>query len=251
MKTSLSISLLLFVGVNASAQEVNTVSPALENGQGGVVASTVSPIRETPGMRQANSYGASNIRRSIAPMTETDSLHLPVMNLYGQVMPINMYPAAWGGWYNWDLHKGLNVNVGASVFAQFGKNARYGAGFSQNISAMYAVPLTQKLSLAVGGYLNNMYWVHDNYHDAGLSAVLGYKFNEHWEAYLYGQKSLVTSRYVPLSVYDINNVGDRIGAAVKYKFNKSTSIQISVESSSRPTKGFFPVDRPEWPMSQP
>ena len=57
-----------------------------------------------------------------------DSLHLPPLTLNGHVMPIGMYPLSWGGWYWWDLHKGLNVNVGASVFAQFGKHARHGAG---------------------------------------------------------------------------------------------------------------------------
>ena len=59
----------------------------------------------------------------------------------------------WWGFDTWQLHKGLNVNLGASVFASFGKGAPKGAGFGQDISLMYATPINDKLSLAVGGWL--------------------------------------------------------------------------------------------------
>lgn len=156
-----------------------------------------------------------------------DSLHLPVFDALGRTY-INMYPLDWCGAYSWSLHKGLNVNVGASVFATFGNSAWRGTGFGQNISAMYAIPVTGKLSVAVGGYLNNLYWTHSSWTDAGLNAVIGYKFDEHWEGYLYGQKSLANRR-MPFPLYDIGNIGDRIGAAVKYNFSPSFSIQVSVE----------------------
>lgn len=168
-----------------------------------------------------------------SPVMQTlhkDSLALPRLNMYGRPY-INMYPMEWGGWYGWHLHKGLNVNIGASVFAMFGKGSHYkGAGFSQNISMMYAMPLTGKLSLALGGYFTNTSWSHDSYRDAGINAVLGYRFNERWEAYLFGQKSLVNKR-MPMPLYDVNGLGDRIGAAVKYNFSPSFSIQVSVSSS--------------------
>ena len=165
------------------------------------------------------------------PLAEADSLHLPVLNRYGQTY-INMYPYSWMGWYDWQLHKGLNVSLGASVFASFGDGPWSGTGFTNSISGMYAVPLTNKISLAVGGYLNNLYWAHDAYHDAGLNAVLGYKFNEHWEGYLFGQKSL-TNKFIPLPLYDMSNAGDRIGAAVKYNFNPKFSIQVTVSAERR------------------
>lgn len=156
-----------------------------------------------------------------------DSLCLPSLDAFGRV-PIGLYPMGFGGLYNWDLHEGLNVNLGASVFGAFGKNAPRGAGFGQNISAMYAIPLTNKWSLAIGGYFNNMYWDNRSFRDGGLNAVVGYKFDEHWEAYLYGQKSIV-NKPMPLPLYDINGLGDRIGAAVKYKFNDKFSVTVSVE----------------------
>ena len=164
-------------------------------------------------------------------LAAADSLHLPVLNRYGQTY-INMYPYDWVGFYDWQLHKGLNVSLGASVFATFGDSPWKGAGFAQSISAMYAVPITSKLSLAVGGYMNNLYWSHDAYRDAGFNAVLGYKFDEHWEGYIYGQKSMVNKR-MPMPLYDMGRIGDRIGAAVKYNFNPQFSIQVSVETEKR------------------
>lgn len=173
---------------------------------------------------------------------DLDSLNLPTINQYGQVMPTTAYPSRWWGWNDWRLHKGLNVSLDMSVFASFGKGAYHGAGFSQNISAIYAMPLTDKLSLAVGGYFGNMTWGGSNYRDAGLSAVLGYRFDEHWEAYVYAQKSLVNNYNMPRPLYDINAIGDRIGAAVKYNFSPSFSLGVSVESYNLPAQRvpYFP-----------
>ena len=90
------------------------------------------------------------------------------------------------------LHDGLNVSVGLSAFMTSGNNVPHRGGFTQTISATYLTPLTKnkKLWLAGGGYLNHMNWGGDSYRDAGLYAILGYRFNEHWEAYVYGQLSL-------------------------------------------------------------
>lgn len=175
-----------------------------------------------------------------------DSLCLPSITTYGQVMPSMSDPLCWGGWgmgcfSGWDLHQGLNVSLGASVFGTFGHHSYGGTGFSQNVAALYAVPLSPRLSLAVGGYFNNIYWARDNYRSAGLTAVLGYRFDEHWEAYVYGQKSLVGNRLMPYPLYDMGDLGDRIGAAVKYNFSPKFSVQISVEANRRPTSLFgFP-----------
>lgn len=166
-----------------------------------------------------------------------DSLHLPRINAYGQVETL-MHPlwgyGMFGGWNSWGLHKGLNVSLGASVFAQFGKNAYHHAGFAENISMLYAMPVTNKLSLAVGGYFNNVNWGRFNTRNAGFSAVMGYQFNEHWEAYLYGQKQATsTGPLLPYYMMDCAEIGDRIGAAVKYNFSPSVSIQVSMERVSR------------------
>lgn len=163
------------------------------------------------------------------------TLHLPALNQYGQLPLLSHWPATFGGFYDWRLHKGLNLSLGASVFTAFNsKHAPGGAGFSENLSGMYAWSLTPKLSLAAGGYFVNADWGGWNVRDAGLSAVLGYRFNQRWEAWLYGQKSLVEPN-VPLSLFDMHDLGDRIGAAVRYNFSPSFSVQLSVEERRGPS----------------
>lgn len=169
----------------------------------------------------------SRAQETLLPDT---TLHLPSLNNLGQMHYINRWPMSYSlaGYQNWDLHQGLNMSLGASVFAGFGKYAPSGAGFAQNVSGMYALPFNDKLSLAFGGYFLNADWGGRNLRDAGLNAVLGYKFNDHWEAYLFGQKSLIRPK-VPWPYYDPMEFGDRLGAALKYNFNPSFSIQVSVE----------------------
>lgn len=163
-----------------------------------------------------------------------------------------MYPMHYAGWYGWDLHEGLNVNVSLSAFSQFGKHARHGVGFSQNLSAIYATPLSDKLSMAIGGYINNVNWGGDNSRSAGITAQIGYQFDEHWEAYLYAQKTLFNNTphlswyglggmypmhvMMPYNVFMYNV--DRIGAAVRYNFNPSFSIQVNVERNWVPRYEF-------------
>ncbi len=160
-------------------------------------------------MTLAGGIASANSQETLKPTEQLqaiDSLALPRPNYLGQMAQpthrwYGMSPVYGGiGWDNWELHKGLNMNLGASVFAQFGKHARHGAGFSQNIAAMYAMPLSKNLSFAAGGYLNNTYWGHDTYRDAGLSAVLGYRFNDHWEAPLRAEVAREQQLYSLLSL---------------------------------------------------
>ena len=202
---------------------------------------SVAPMRQAEPRPQRMEAQERNFRPQ--PVAQEDSLRLPLLNRFGQMRPAGWYPLWWGGWYDWQLHQGLNVNVGASVFAQLGKNAwHHGAGFQQNISMMYAMPLSDKLSVAVGGYMNNVSWAHDSWRDAGFNAVLNYRLDDHWEAFVYGQKSLSSNRYLPLPLYDMSHLGDRIGAGVRYNFNPSFYIEVSVEANKRPA--WTPVGAP-------
>lgn len=174
----------------------------------------------------------SDFRETLA----SDTLALPLFNSLGQPRRLIYGPLMWGGWYDWQLHRGLNVSLGASVFAQWGKGAWYkGAGFNQRISMMYAQPLSDRLTLAVGGYFSNTSWAHDAWRNAGVTALLGYRFSDRWEAYVYAQKSLVENRLMPLPLYDLNSLGDRIGAAVRYNVSPSFSVQVSLEKEFTPT----------------
>lgn len=129
---------------------------------------------------------------------------------------------------------GFHVSFGASVFTSFGKHRVGGTGFAQSIDARYSVPLSSRAWLSVGGYFRNINWRHNSYRDAGVNAVLGYRFDEHWEAYIYGQKSFLKPE-MPLPLFYMNDVGDRIGAAVRYSPNRMFSVTVSVEGRSEPS----------------
>ena len=161
--------------------------------------------------------------------------------------------------YGWGLHRGLNVSLDLSAFATFGKNAPHRGGFGQSINATYLAPLTRdgKLWIAGGGYFNNTTWGGDSFRDVGLYAILGYKFNEHWEAYVYGQLSINNNfdrlygcyagygypygygwmpglwgpmcHVMPMG-YGMGMPGANVlGAGVKYNVNKNFSIGLSIE----------------------
>ena len=233
MKRHTLIISALFCCLSTHAQEVKRDLSAVIFAQRPIVSS-VSPTHD--------------VIASATDRSSVDSLHLPTLNASGQVQPFRLSPLYWGGWYSWNLHRGLNINLGTSVFAQFGKNAHRGAGFTQSVSAQYAMPITSRLSFALGGYFNNIYWAHDSFRDAGLSGVLGYCFNEHWEAYLYGQKSLTDNRRIPYPLYDMQMIGDRIGAAVKYNVNPNFSIQVSVEQGWLPRQNTLYFDQYNYPV---
>ena len=231
MRQAAMILMLSFACMAATAQEVgggNNTTDAQEVRQPANEAGTYNAIK-TIKEYTPEEYAASRPTMEY----QTDSLHLPTFNYLGQVWSTRM-PFFRPGWSTWDLHQGLNVSLGASVFAEFGKHAHHGTGFGQSISAMYATPLTPKLSLAAGGYFNNLYWDHSAFRSAGVTAVMGYQFNEHWEAYLFGQKSIVEDRFIPYPLYDLGNLGDRIGVSVRYNVTPSFRLEMSVQHSTMP-----------------
>jgi predicted porin len=130
------------------------------------------------------------------------------------------------------LHEGVNASLGLSVFSTFGSGHTWsGAGFSENASMMYAMPLGKKFSAAIGGYIKNTSWAHDSFRSAGLSATLNYQANDRLNVYAYGQKSLLNNRHIPLPLYYMDDVADRIGIGAEYKVTPAFSIGLSVDYS--------------------
>lgn len=160
----------------------------------------------------------------------------------------------------------FHASVDLSVMAGFGKGAPHGAGFAQNVDAWYTTPLGKKGWLTAGGYLNHLNWDGINATGGGLYAELGYQFNDHWAAYVYGQKSLVNNGVGGYGYYGYpyyngycgnpfysswgygnylgyNPFGDKFGAAVRWTPNHNFTLEISVEkdwypSSSRTSVGY-------------
>lgn len=159
------------------------------------------------------------------------SLSLPSFNTY-TVSPLLMPDDYWGGYNLWNLHPGLNVSMGMSVSVGLGKSSYSGVGFAQNLALMYALQLSKRFSLAVGGYFNRLNWNGFSCNDAGFSAVLGYHIDNRWDAFVYGQKSLFTPR-MPRQLRYMGNISDKIGAMVSYKLSPSATICVSVETDRR------------------
>lgn len=61
--------------------------------------------------------------------------------------------------YGYGLHKGLNVSLGASAFATFGKGLPHKGGFSQNINATYLAPLSKDGKLWIAGRIFQQYFL--------------------------------------------------------------------------------------------
>ena len=153
---------------------------------------------------------------------------LPKLTEYGQVPSIH-FPYL--GFYHWPT-EGVNASLGLSVFSTFGSGHTWsGAGFSENASMMYAMPLGKKFSAAIGGYIKNTSWAHDSFRSAGLSAILNYQANDRLNVYAYGQKSLLNNRHIPLPLYYMDDVADRIGIGAEYKVTPAFSIGLSVDYS--------------------
>ena len=160
------------------------------------------------------------------------SLHLPTLTEYGQVPNLHFPYIGWHNWPTWRLHEGVNASLGLSVFSTFGSGHTWsGAGFSENASLMYAMPLGKKFSAAIGGYIKNTSWAHDSFRSAGLSAILNYQANDRLNVYAYGQKSLLNSNHIPLPLYYMDDVADRIGIGAEYKVTPAFSIGLSVDYS--------------------
>lgn len=153
--------------------------------------------------------------------------------------------------YGWDWHAGLNMSLSLSVSAPIGHSRLHGAGFSQRLNATYVKPLTDKLWVAGGLTVGNTLWSGSSYAAGALYAMMGYQFNEHWEAYAWVQKEVAGSRqhYLWGPYYGLWDMpystapfgyGDRIGGAVKYNVNPSVSFQISVEGvrASQPRREY-------------
>lgn len=237
-----TLTMFFILTVNANAQTENNTK-GVQLPIEGIDADTIAALRAdytcsaSPYVR--TSYSDADERRN-------DTLNLPRLTSHGTV-PLMYYPyQPFGFLDSWSLHKGLNVNLGASVFAAFGKGAPSGAGFAQDVSLMYALPLSKRLTLALGGWVEHLTWSGEQFTEGGLNAVLGYKFNERLEATAFVKKSLVDNR-MPLRYAAMGDVGDRIGASLKYNFSPSFSMQITVQATrfNCPAPGFHPLEAEE------
>lgn len=167
----------------------------------------------------------------VAPLNDDRSLALPPLTYRGTIAHYPYFGSLLTGYSNWNLHRGLNASLSASAIFGLGHNS--GSGFANSLSVMYADTITSRLSFAVGGYYSILNFGGRQLNDVGLSAMLGYRFNDHWEASAFVQKSIMQPT-VPPQLYWMSDVGDKIGASLRYNFNPSFSVSLSVWNERRP-----------------
>lgn len=238
-------------------------------------AATVGPIEPTrlQGPRDATEAEKEYARQWEKDREEQEQIdrNLPPIDENGQVVATtdDYYYPFWGGWgwNSWRLHKGLNVNLSASAFVTSGNGRGTHGGLTQDVSLMYVTNLSKKATLAIGGYFNNMQYRGDNYTTAGISALLGYRFDEHWSAYAFVQKAFTSNNFGPSYAYGYPYGGyyspmywgamydysgyyspyasrfmDRIGGGVTYQWGdhgqNAISIQIEVDHMPNNRHGY-------------
>ena len=148
---------------------------------------------------------------------------------------IATYPYLGGftGFGNWNLHPGINASLSASAIFGLGRNSS--SGFANSAAVMYAGQLMPKLSFSIGGYTSFLDYGRHQMKDAGFSAMLNYRFDEHWEAAVFAQKSLMQPRMPMQNMWWLGaDFGDKIGAMVKYNINPHFSVQLSVWDQKTP-----------------
>ncbi|MBQ9646380.1 MAG: hypothetical protein IJV24_08530 [Prevotella sp.] len=151
-------------------------------------------------------------------------LSLPPLSYRGTLAYYPFSSPFFTGLNSWQLHAGVNASLSmAGIFSH------RGSGFSNTASLMYADTLTSRLSFAVGGYLSRLDWRGRAFTDAGLTALLNYRIDEHLEASLFVQKSILPEkRFIPLPLVLREDIGDRIGAEIRYHFSPVFSMGVSV-----------------------
>lgn len=167
------------------------------------------------------------------PLSSKDSLSVPLaspVSFANQLRPFGMYgitPFDYN-FATWELHKGFNASIGLNVTFSPSKWAPSGVGFGQDFAFMYAVPVSDRLSIAAGLYATNMDWGFLRYRNVGFAGVAAYRLTDKISIYAYGNKSFMPNR--PAYWYPLPNyTPDRIGGMVNFKLGESSSISIGVE----------------------
>lgn len=152
---------------------------------------------------------------------------LPPLTYRGTIATYPYLGNMFTGFGNWELHPGLNASLSASAIFGLGENS--GSGFANSMAVMYAGQIMPKLSFSIGGYSSFLDWGRHQMKDAGLTAMLNYRIDEHWEAAVFAQKSLMQPSMPLRQMWWLGaDFGDKIGASIKYNITPHFSVQFSV-----------------------
>ncbi len=131
---------------------------------------------------------------------------------------------------DWQLHSGLNAQLGTSVTVGFGKHSPRGAGIGTHAAFLYAVPFGQRFSVAAGVGTETLDWGRMKIRNAELMGVAAYKVNDFVNVYAYGSKSLLDESQCRMSPY--RSFGkERWGGAVDFSLGRNVFVQFGIEQA--------------------
>ncbi len=143
-----------------------------------------------------------------------------------------------GGW--WDVHDGFNANISAGVMCGFGHNNPYrGAAFFTSVEGLYAVPVTDRLTVAGGlGYTRYTGWGQSQ-GTLDIFGMANYRFNERLDATLFashsfgpmGSRAGRYSPYIPTISSACTTVGAEFGVRVNNIMRLSVGLSVTREEA--------------------
>lgn len=229
------ISVGILAGVPAWAQSENkTLSVSSRMDSLRVRSTDMMPGSGTIEIKPVNGIGKPDMAEDSDSISENIRFKFP--RSYMSPYTIAYFPESyyWGCGL-WNLHEGFNANIGMFVTTSFGKNRFPGVGFGTGISAMYAKMLTNRLSLAVGGFYNHLVWGANSMNQVGANLMLGYQLTDRLSVYGYVSKAfmpLYGKSLIPVLPY-MDCYDTRFGAMLHFNVNDHMSISVSVEELKR------------------
>ena len=177
--------------------------------------------------QQETGIAGNDTAANVLPYAGDNALYLPgdtafFPRLYN---PMPYYTSSW------QLHSGLNAQLGTSVSVGFGKHSPRGVGIGTHAAFLYAASLTPKLSLAGGISSETLDWGGIKLRNAELIGVAAYKVNDLLSVYANGSKSQLDDiqrrrrPYPPIG-------RDRRGGAVDFSLGKNVFVQFGFEHAS-------------------
>lgn len=235
-KILLTITMLLFaIMINAQSEVKQTINTADD-----AEVISLPANSEVNNSQLSIAADESNVKAMVSAddTTALKSLNIPTYGitrpwLFTMWMPTS--PFNYG--YGWDLHEGLNGQIGMGVMVGFGKyNPFKGASFFTDASLVYAREIDKHWSVALGGTLSRFKMWDKNEWATQVFGIANYKFDNHWSASVYASYNHMPhgmgmyGLYAPFDMMYFNQNFARIGGEVTYRFNNNCSISVGVSS---------------------
>ena len=175
---------------------------------------------------------------------EQDSLQTEDLDLEESMTPSSVPVAMpWMGGIGlipWNLHQGLNGQIGAGVNVGFGKhNPWKGASFFTNLAGLYVLPTSRngRWTGAVGGYFSNFRMFGQQVNTMGVLGLADYQINNrmsvtgflmHDFGVLGGQKGM----FPPMLGW--GNPSTTVGGEFNMRLGEKASMSIGISVTNQP-----------------